>query len=94
MNEQILTAVPTAALKKIGILNDHVHYQLTPDELTKHTVERGQGVLSSTGALVINTGEFTGRSPQDKFIVKDEVTEHTVDWGGFNTPIDEQYFFQ
>ncbi len=94
MNEQILTEMPTAALAKMGIVNENVHYQLSPEELTQQTVERSQGVLSSTGALVINTGEFTGRSPQDKFIVLDEITEHSVDWGGFNTPIDEKYFFQ
>ncbi len=94
MNEQMITKMPTAALVKMGIVNENVHYQLSPEALTKQTVERNQGVLSSTGALVINTGEFTGRSPQDKFIVLDEVTEHSVDWGGFNTPIDEKYFFQ
>jgi len=94
MNEQMLTAVPVAALKQIGIQNENIHYQLSPYELTQQAVNRGQGVLSSTGALVINTGEFTGRSPQDKFIVMDDVTQHTVDWGGFNTPIGENYFFQ
>ena len=94
MNEQILTEIPTSALVKMGILNEKIHYQLSPDELTQQTVKRSQGVLSSTGALIINTGEFTGRSPQDKFIVLDEITEHSVDWGGFNTPIDEKYFLQ
>ncbi|MES2776291.1 MAG: phosphoenolpyruvate carboxykinase (ATP) [Bacteroidota bacterium] len=94
MNEQILTVMPAEALKQLGIENDLVHYQLSPEELTQQTVELGQGALSNTGALVINTGEFTGRSPQDKFIVMDEVTRETVDWGGFNTPIDEKYFFQ
>ncbi len=94
MNEQILTEMPTAALVKMGIVNEKIHYQLTPEELTQQTVERSQGVLSNTGALLINTGEFTGRSPQDKFIVLDAITEHSVDWGGFNTPIDEKYFFQ
>src|SRR6476469_8808760 len=64
-----------------------VHYQLSPATLVEQTVMRGQGVLNDTGALCINTGEFTGRSPKDKFIVKDPITAHSVDWNSFNLPI-------
>jgi phosphoenolpyruvate carboxykinase (ATP) len=71
---------------------ESVHYQLTPEELTGDTLSNGEGALSNTGALVINTGEFTGRSPKDKFIVKDEITENTVNWNEFNIPIEPQYF--
>ena len=71
-----------------------VHYQLSPAALVEQTVMRGQGVLNDTGALCINTGEFTGRCPKDKFIVKDPITAHSVDWNSFNLPIDEKYFFQ
>jgi phosphoenolpyruvate carboxykinase (ATP) len=72
----------------------NVHYQLSPDELVQQAVELGQGELNDTGALVIKTGEFTGRSPQDKFIVKDAITENSVHWNNFNLPIDEKYFHQ
>ncbi|HSC53788.1 MAG TPA: phosphoenolpyruvate carboxykinase (ATP) [Phnomibacter sp.] len=82
------------SLKQLGIRNSHVHYQLCPDELTEQTLLRGQGTLSSTGALAVNTGKFTGRSPQDKYIVKDAITTNTVHWNNFNIPIDEQYFLQ
>ena len=51
-----------------------------------------EGVLNDTGALVIKTGEFTGRSPKDKFIVKDEITATHVHWNDFNIPIEEKYF--
>ena len=71
-----------------------VHYQLSATELTDQTLLKGQGVLNDTGALCINTGEFTGRSPKDKFIVRDAMTEQTIDWGGFNNPIEEKYFLQ
>ncbi len=71
-----------------------VHYQLSPEELTEQTVHRQEGVISSTGALCINTGEFTGRCPLDKFMVKDTVTENTVHWNNFNRPIEEKYFHQ
>ena len=58
----------------------HVHYQHTPEDLVQQTLDRHQGELNNTGALVINTGEFTGRSPADKFIVKDSITADTIHW--------------
>ncbi|WP_330442701.1 phosphoenolpyruvate carboxykinase (ATP) [Flavobacterium sp. C4GT6] len=82
----------TISLEKMGIKNANVKYQLTPDELHDITIEKGQGVESSTGALAINTGEFTGRSPQDRFIVKDSVTEDKVWWGNVNIPFDSDKF--
>ncbi len=48
--------------------------------------------MSSTGALVINTGRFTGRSPKDRYIVKDSITKSTVDWGDINIPIDAKSY--
>jgi len=71
---------------------EKIHYQLTPDELVSDTLRRGQGVLNNTGALVINTGAFTGRSPKDKFIVRDEITENSVNWNEFNIPVLPKYF--
>jgi phosphoenolpyruvate carboxykinase (ATP) len=70
----------------------NVHYQLQPRELINQTLDLGQGKLSDTGALVVSTGEFTGRSPKDRFIVRDEFTEKTVDWNQFNIPIESKYF--
>ena len=82
----------TISLEKMGIKNANVKYQLTPDELHDITIEKGQGVESSTGALAVNTGEFTGRSPQDRFIVKDSITEDKVWWGNVNLPFDSDKF--
>lgn len=79
-------------LKSALLLPERVHYQLTPDELVRDTLRTGEGVLNDTGALVIRTGEFTGRSPKDKFIVKDEVTSAHIYWNDFNIPIEEKYF--
>ncbi len=81
-------------LKKLGITNEHINYQLTAEELTDQTLQRNEGVLNNTGALCINTGEFTGRSPKDKFTVKDAITKNSVFWNNFNLPIEEKYFFQ
>ena len=72
-------------LKSTGINPaKQVHYQLTPQQLSETTVTLGQGKLNDTGALLINTGEFTGRSPKDKYCVKDEITADAVHWNEFN----------
>ncbi len=60
--------------------------------LVETILEKKEGVLSSTGALSVRTGKFTGRSPDDKFIVDDEITHGTVDWGKVNRPISEENF--
>ena len=86
--------IPSKQLIDLGLTNDNVFYQETPETLTQQAVERGQGTLNNTGALCIHTGKFTGRSPQDKFIVKDAITEKSVNWNNINTPIDEKYFYQ
>lgn len=84
---------PVADLRELGIENAaNVYYQLSPERLVKQTVERNQGVLSDTGALAVNTGEFTGRSPKDKFIVKDAITADTVNWNDFNIPFSSENF--
>ena len=75
-------------LAAIGIsTSQNIHYQQTPQQLSDNTVNLAQGKLNDTGALVINTGEFTGRSPKDKFCVKDEITAEAVHWNDFNLPI-------
>ncbi len=95
MSVPTMIALPKNALVNLGLqLCGDIHYQLTPEELTEQTLQRGQGVLNDTGALVINTGKFTGRSPKDKFTVKDAITENTVHWNDFNIAIEEKYFFQ
>lgn len=76
----------------LGINSEKVHYQLTPDQLHQITLEKGQGVESSMGALAINTGTFTGRSPKDRFIVKDAITQDRVWWGNVNIPFDADKF--
>ncbi len=86
-------SIPTDNLVKMGLKNtESIHYQSTPEELIQDTLRIGEGVLTDTGALAIRTGEFTGRAPKDKFIVKDETTKDTVDWNNFNLPIEEKYY--
>jgi phosphoenolpyruvate carboxykinase (ATP) len=88
-----MLAYPKDALIDLGLQpNQHTHYQLSPEELAQQTVARGEGSICDTGALVINTGEFTGRSPEDKFTVLDDITKDTVNWNNFNIPFDPKHF--
>jgi phosphoenolpyruvate carboxykinase (ATP) len=80
-------------LTQMGITTQQpIHYQQTPAALTATTVSLGQGKLNDKGALIINTGEFTGRSPKDKFCVKDEITADAVHWNDFNLAITPEVF--
>lgn len=91
MSLSVLT-LPLEQLHQLGLKHSNIHYQTSPEELIQDTLRLGQGVLNDTGALVIRTGEFTGRSPKDKFTVKDDQTANTVNWNEFNLPLEEKYF--
>ncbi|GAA4272843.1 phosphoenolpyruvate carboxykinase (ATP) [Aquimarina gracilis] len=79
-------------LTKYGLKDNTVHYNLSPEKLQQITVEKGMGRETADGTLAINTGKFTGRSPQDRFLVKDEYTKDKVWWGKTNKPIDPDKF--
>lgn len=86
-------ASPADRLAELGLfLADKLHYQLPPNELAKQCLKRKEGELNDTGALVIRTGTFTGRSPKDRYIVKDIFTEDTIHWNDFNQPMEEHRF--
>ena len=65
---------------------------LSVEELIDQALERGEGELASNGALLVKTGKRTGRSPLDRFIVNDESTKDSVDWGEVNKPFDSETF--
>jgi phosphoenolpyruvate carboxykinase (ATP) len=69
-----------------------VHRNLSPTSLIELAIHRKEGKLSSTGALSVKTGKFTGRSPDDRYIVDDNVTHNTVEWGKVNHPLSETKF--
>lgn len=69
-----------------------VHWNMHGPDLISSAVERGEGVLSAHGVLVTNTGERTGRSPNDKFIVREEEVEEDVWWGEVNVPTTREVF--
>ncbi|MPZ69690.1 MAG: phosphoenolpyruvate carboxykinase (ATP) [Actinobacteria bacterium] len=68
------------------------HVNLSEPELVEAAVLRDEGVLARSGALVAYTGEHTGRSPKDRFIVAHGETKDRVDWGGFNQQVDPAAF--
>jgi len=82
----------SADLAAIGLNVAIAHWNLSPEALTQKTLELGQGELNDTGALCVSTGKFTGRSPKDKFTVKDAITEKSVDWGDVNIPFEPDAF--
>ena len=82
----------TISLENYGIKNAKINYQLSPEELHNITIEKGQGVEASSGALAVNTGEVTGRSPKDRFIVKDDITKNHVWWGDINIKFTPEKF--
>ena len=69
-----------------------VHRNLYPARLYEEALTRGDGVLAHMGALVTSTVPHTGRSPRDRFIVRDATTEASVDWGAVNAPISRAHF--
>jgi len=80
-------------LEAVGILRSgRVHWNLSPAALYEEALRRGEAALAAEGPLVARTGQHTGRSPNDKFIVKEASSEQHVHWGKVNRPIDEAKF--
>jgi phosphoenolpyruvate carboxykinase (ATP) len=91
-NPKIITTKSLIELAGMDLKLDSVHHNLPVPVLIELIINRMEGILSSTGALSVRTGKFTGRSPDDKFIVDDEVTHSAVDWGKVNHSISEDNF--
>jgi phosphoenolpyruvate carboxykinase (ATP) len=69
-----------------------VHWNLPPAELYELAVRRSEAAISNEGALICHTGEFTGRSPNDKFVVEEPGSKDRVWWGKVNKPIAPEKF--
>lgn len=69
-----------------------IYRNFSPASLVEEAIKNGEGTLSSSGALVVNTGKYTGRSPKDRFIVKEPSVSELINWGDTNLPISEEVF--
>jgi phosphoenolpyruvate carboxykinase (ATP) len=80
-----------AQLKAAGLTVGPIHRNLPAPELTARSLARQEGILAANGALVVTTGQRTGRSPADRYIV-DEPEAAGVAWGGPNQPCSPEFF--
>ena len=84
---------PVCGLEILGMKNlGHVYQNLSVAKLIEHTIARGEGVLAANGSLCVKTGKYTGRSPNDKFVVDEPSSRHDIDWNKLNVPIPEENF--
>ncbi len=82
----------TVQLQEVGLNFSKLHRNLPPPSLIEAAIQRREGELSTTGALSVRTGKFTGRSPDDRYIVDDDLTHDSVDWGKINHPLSPEKF--
>ncbi|MBI2966731.1 MAG: phosphoenolpyruvate carboxykinase (ATP) [Bacteroidetes bacterium] len=76
----------------LGIRTKKIHWNLPPAKLIEAAIKNGQGELSDTGALIVDTGEFRGRAPKDRYVVCDKMTENSVWWGDVNIKFQPEKF--
>ena len=86
------TNTKSISLNSLGINSSKIHYQLTSNELHSIILQKNQGKESNLGAIAIHTGEFTGRSPKDRFIVIDDITKDEIWLGDINIPFSSNNF--
>lgn len=81
-----LSARFLSQIEEFGIKPSKIHRNLPVDRLVDAAVQMNEGVVTSTSSLAVKTGKYTGRSPDDRFIVDDDETHDNVDWGKINHP--------
>lgn len=85
--------IKAESLQEFGISNaKNVYWNLNTPELYAEALRRNEAEIAHKGPIVVDTGRYTGRSPKDKFIVRDSMTEEHVDWGEVNQPMSPEYF--
>ena len=89
---QTLPALDATSALETLLKTSKVHYNLHSGPLVEHAVRKGEGHLADNGAFAAYTGKYTGRTPKDRFMVKDSITAGTVNWGEVNQPFDSEKF--
>ena len=89
----MIERIPTHGLEAQGIRSGAtLYWNLTTAPLVEMAIEREEGKLTRHGALLVDTGKFTGRSVKDKYIVRDAATEETINWGAINQPMTGEHW--
>lgn len=81
-----LTARFISQIKEFGVNPSKIYRNLPVEKLVEVSVQRKEGIVTSTGSLAVKTGKYTGRSPDDRYIVDDDETHDSIDWGKINHP--------
>src|SRR5215472_3747878 len=89
---ETLSAIDTASVLGTLLKSSKVHRNLHSGPLVEHAVRKGEGHLADNGAFAAYTGKYTGRTPKDRFMVKDSITADKVNWGEVNQPFDAAKF--
>lgn len=84
--KQTITTKFVSQIEAFGIKPSKIHRNLLPEKLVEIAVQKNEGILTATGSLAVKTGKYTGRSPDDRYIVDDDETHDTIDWGKVNHP--------
>jgi len=92
MNESESTPKFNAQVTAFGINPSKIYRNLSVEKLVEISVEKNEGMVTSTGSLSVKTGKYTGRSPDDRFIVFDDLTHDKVHWGKVNKQIPTETF--
>jgi phosphoenolpyruvate carboxykinase (ATP) len=80
-------------IESLGIVGPkNIYHNLSPAQLTEYALAHDDGMLSATGALTVNTGKYTGRSANDKFIVDTPSVHNDIDWGNGNVAMASEAF--
>ena len=92
MPESTSTSRFLTQLENFGINTESVHRNLSVEKLVEISTQKNEGVLTSSGSLSVKTGKYTGRSPQDRYIIYDDETHETIDWGNVNRQFPSEKF--
>lgn len=87
-----IDSTPGSQTTQHGIEGMQAHWNLSRAVLYEEAIRRREGLLSANGVLVVETGKYTGRSPNDKFIVREETSEKNIAWGEVNRPFEPEKF--
>ena len=92
--EPAISSQAVSQLEQMGITPGKIHRNFQVKKLIELVIEKNEAILTANGAVSVRTGKYTGRSPDDRFIVDDEQTHDSVDWGKINHPFPEDKFYK